>query len=177
MKVIKNTEQELEILIELPRFILWFMLGPIGGFGALFTLALLLGGEIINGLVTGSIIAVLVTVGRYFLTQRTQLLLSATENKVHMLKTSMLERKAMEFDLAHLDGADVEVSRVHSSDRSNSRPTSGLNLLFSNTRPATRVSVSNWSISGSGAGMLADTINDWLRHHHDLRAAADQTLN
>ncbi|MEZ5555985.1 hypothetical protein [Haliea sp.] len=167
MKVVNNSEQELEILVELPRFILWFMLGPIGGFGALFTLALFLGGEIINGLVSGSIIAVVVLVGRYFLTQRTHLRLSAADHKVQMIKTSMLERKVFEFDLDQLDGADVELNRNHGGDKGNSRPTSGLNLLFSNTRPVTRVPVSNWSISGDGAGMLADAINDWLRRYRE----------
>ena len=167
MKVVNNTDQELEILVELPRFILWFMLGPIAGFGGLFTLALLLGGEILNAFVTGAIIATIFFAGRYFLTQRTQLLMSTADNKVRILKTTLIDAKKYEFSLENLDGAEVTLNRTHRGHGGNggtSRATSSLQLVFSNTRPATRVPVAGWSISGGGAGMLADTINDWLRN-------------
>lgn len=164
MKVVNNTDQELEILVELPRFILWFMLGPIAGFGGLFTLALLLGGEILNAFVTGSIIAIVFFAGRYFLTQRTHLRMSTADNKVRILKTSLIDAKNYEFSLEHLDGAEVSLERTHRADGGTRRATSSLHLVFSNTRPATRVPMAGWSISGGGAGMLADTINDWLRN-------------
>jgi hypothetical protein len=172
MKIVTNTDDELELLVELPRFIVWFMLGPIGAFGALFTLALLLGGEILNALVTGAIIATMVAVGRYFLTQRTRLRLEAAENKVRMLRTSMFDAREYEFPLEHLEGAEVQQQSFSRRDRSStSRATSGVQLVFTNTRPATRVALSGWSVSGGGAGMLADAINDWLRAWHERQPA------
>jgi len=164
VKVITNTPEELELVIELPRFIVWFMVGPISVFGGLFTLALLLGGELLNGLVTGLVVAGLVTGGHYLLTQRTQLWLHGREGKVRIQRASMLDTREFEFPLEHLDGAQVSHNRAtRSSDGGTSRPTSSLELVFSNTRPATRVPLSSWSVSGAGAGMLADAINDWLR--------------
>lgn len=170
MKIVNNTRQELEILVELPPFIVWFMLGPIAAFGALFTLALLLGGEIFNGLVTGLIIATIVVVGRYFLTQRTSLWLNADENKVRMLRTTLIDTKEYHFPLEHLESAEVLQNRAQGHGSGTRRTTSGLNLVFSNTRPATRVPLANWSISGGGVGMLADTINDWLRNQRECNS-------
>jgi len=167
MKVLNNTDQELEILVELPRFIVWFMLGPIGAAGALFTLALLLGGEILNGLVTGVILATAIVAGRYFLTQRTSLWLNDAAGKVRILRTTLVDAKEYEFPLAHLDSAEVQQNRGRGSGSGAQRPTAGLDLVFSNTRPATRVPLANWSVSGGGAGMLADTINDWLRNRRE----------
>ena len=167
MKVLNNTPEQLEIVIELPRFIVWFMVGPIALFGGLFCLALLLGGEIINFLVTGTIITALVIGGRYLLTQRTQLWLNADKGVVQMLRTTMFDAKRNEFALQHLDGAVVEQSRRHRSGNDGTqRATSTLQLVFNNTRPATNVPLTSWAVSGGGAGMLANAINDWLRAHH-----------
>lgn len=174
MKVLTNTPEQLEIIIEIPRFIVWFMVGPIALFGGLFTLALLLGGELVNFLVTGSIIAALVMGGWYFLTQRTHLWLDASEGKVRILRSSLFDAKRNEFALQHLDAAVVEQSRRHGRDNDGTgRATSTLQLVFNNTRPATHVPLSGWAVSGGGAGMLANTINDWLRAHHER--AADKT--
>ncbi len=168
MNIVNNTPEELEIVIEIPRFIVWFMIGPIALFGGLFCLALLLGGEFVNFLVTGSVIAALVVGGRYFLTQRTRLWLNATEGKVRILRTSMFDEHRNEFALEHLESAEVEQSRRHGgSDKGTQRATSTLNLVFNNTRPATRVPLTGWAVSGGGAGMLANAINDWLRAHHE----------
>ena len=164
MKVLTNTPEQLEILIELPAFIVWFMVGPIVVFGGLFTLAMLLGGELLEGLVAGIVVAALFMGGRYLLTQRTQLWLQGNEGKVRIRRMTLLDTKDYEFQLAQLEGAEVEHTRRRSSrGEGSSRSTSCLNLVFSNTRPATRVPLTGWSISGDGAGMLADTINDWLK--------------
>ncbi len=180
MNVVKNTPDELEILIEIPRFIVLFMTVPIALFGGLFTLALLLGGEFLNALTTGAVIAALVVGSRYFLTQRTRLWLTAKEGTVRILRTTMFDEKRQQLPLEHLDSASVAVSRRHRSSGSGSagstrRPTSSLNLLFTNTRPATEVPLTGWAVSGGGAGMLANTINDWLRAHHE-RADAEMPV-
>jgi hypothetical protein len=164
VKVVEQTPEQLEILIEIPRFIVWFMVGPIGCFGGLFTLALLLGGEIVNALTTGLVIAAVVTGGRYFLTQRTRLWLDARENAVRILRTTMFDAKRHEFALDHLESAEVQQSRRHGGrDEGVQRATSTLQLVFNNTRPAPRVPLNGWAVSGGGAGMLANAINDWLR--------------
>jgi len=171
MKVLTNTPEQLEIIIEIPRFIVWFMVGPIALFGGLFTLALLLGGEFINFLVTSLVIAALVMGGWYFLTQRTQLWLDASAGKLWILRSTLFDAKRNEFALQHLDAAVVEQSR-HGSNDGTQRATSTLQLVFNNTRPATHVPLTGWAVSGGGAGMLANAINDWLRAHHE-RAAVD----
>lgn len=163
MKVIDNTDQRLEVLIELPAFIVWFMLGPIAGFGGLFTLALLLGGEFLNGLTGALILTAVVLVGRYFLTQRTRVELDATNNRIRILRSTMISQQIREFTLDSLDGAEVSQSGSIGNDSGSRAATSTPMLVFSNTRPATRVPLSGWAISGGGAGMLVDTINDWLR--------------
>lgn len=166
MKVVEQTPEQLEILIEIPRFIVWFMVGPIALFGGLFTLALLLGGEIVNALTTGLVIAGLVVGGRYILTQRTHLWLDAKDDAVRILRTTMFDAKRHEFSLAHLESAEVQQSRRHGgSDAGVQRATSTLQLVFNNTRPATRVPLTGWAVSGGGAGMLANAINDWLREN------------
>lgn len=164
MKVVTNTPEELELLIELPKFILWFMLGPIAFFGGLFTLALLLGGEFLNALGTGLVIGAIVAVGGYFITQRTRVQLNARDGKVYLLRTSWLEHRTHEFPLQHLDGAEVEQRQDRGRrDGGRSQSTSAVSLVFNNTRPATRVPLTLWAVHGGGAGMLANAINDWLR--------------
>jgi hypothetical protein len=172
MNVVKNTPEELEILIEIPRFIVLFMTVPIAAAGGLFTLALLLGGEFVNALTTGAVIAGLVFGGRYFLTQRTRLWLDARDGTVRILRTTMFEEKRQQLPLEHLDSATVALNRRQErsgsgSSGSTARPTSTLHLLFTNTRPATEVPLTGWAVSCGGAGMLANAINDWLREHHE----------
>lgn len=168
MKVLTNTPEHLEIVIELPQFIVWFMVGPIALFGGLFCLALLLGGEFINFLVTAAVVTALVIGGRYLLTQRTRLWLDADKGIVRILRTTMLDEKRNEFTLQHLDSAVVEQSRRGSSGNNGiQRATSTLQLVFNNTRPATHVPLTDWAVSGGGAGILANAINDWLRAYHE----------
>lgn len=165
MKVLTHTPEQLEILIELPAFIIWFMVGPIVVFGGLLTLAMLLGGEILEGLAAGTVVASVFMGGRYVLTQRTQVWLEHNEGRVRIRRMTLLDTKDYEFQLAHLEGAEVEHTRHRSSrGEGTSRSTNCLNLVFANTRPATRVPLTKWAVSGDGAGMLADTINDWLKN-------------
>jgi len=172
MNVVNNTPAHLEIVIEIPRFIVLFMTGPIAVFGGLFTLALLIGGEFVNALGTGAVVAALVVGGRYFLTQRTRLWLDAGDGVVRILRTTMFDEKRQELPLAHLESAEVQQSRRHGGDEPGGsggtpRATSMLQLVFNNTSPATRVPLTGWAVSGGGAGMLANAINDWLRAHHE----------
>lgn len=171
MNVVNNTAEELEIVIEIPRFIVLFMTVPIALAGGLFCLALLLGGEFLNFVVTAAVIAALLVGGRYFLTQRTRLWLNAGEGTVRILRTTMFDQKRLQLPLAHLDSAEVQQNRRHAGEDGDShRATSTLSLVFNNTRPATRVPLTGWAVSGGGAGMLANAINDWLRAHHQRAA-------
>jgi hypothetical protein len=173
MRVLENTPQQLELLIELPRFFLWFMLAPIVLIGGFFTLAGLLGGRFLDALSTAIVAGVIGYVGYYFLTQTTRVRLEADTQHVRILRESRLERRSYEFPLQHLDSAEVSHNVHVNNDGDGGRNTSSVNLVFSNTRPATRIPLSGWSVAGGGAGLLADAINDWLRQWRD----ADNTIH
>ena len=128
---------------------------PIALIGSLFTLALLLGGEIRNALGTGAVIAALVVGGRYVVTQRTRVWLNASDGTVRILRTTMFDEKRQELLLDHLESAEVEQRIHHDSGPSGygsarRRATSTLQLVFNNTRPATRVPLTVWAVSGCG---------------------------
>lgn len=164
MKIVRNTPEALEVIIEIPRLFVWFMLLPLVLLGGLLGLFQLLGSEFANALVTAAIFALLVLAGRYFLTQRTRVLLDASDGRVHLLRSTMLEEKHNDYPLAQLEAAETRASGQR-DESEGSGVSHTLELVFSNTRPATRVPLSAWAIAGSGAGLLANAINDWLRAH------------
>jgi hypothetical protein len=167
VKIVQQTPELLELVIEIPRIFVWFMLAPLG-LGGIIGLASLVGGEFLSGLGLLAVLAGLGLVGYYFLTEQTRVLLDGPEGKVRIRRTTILDGSDRQFPLAHLDGADVQHSRNRSSsDGSAGRSTSSLSLVFGNTRPATQVPLTRWAVSGGGAGMLANAINDWLRDWHD----------
>lgn len=153
MKVLENTPETLELVLELPRLFLWLMLGPIVGIGGLIAFAELLGGEFLQGIAWGLTLALLAYMGYFFLTRSTRLRLEAGPGRVLIRRVSSLEVKTFEFPLQSLDSAEV-------TDRY-------LRLVFSITSPATRVPLVGWAVSGGDAGYLADTINAWLKIWRD----------
>lgn len=165
MRIVQHNDDTLEILIELPRFIVWFMLLPLLLAGGFFTLVQLLGGDIVDALISAILFALLTLAGRYFLTQQTRLWLDAREDRVRILRTSMLNRRMNEFALAHLEAAETRTLGRQGGAGDSSASSHTLELVFSHTRPATRIPMSTWAVSGGGAGMLANAINDWLRAH------------
>jgi len=164
MTTSNNTPDELAMTIELPRFIVWFMLAPLAG-GLLIGLLTLFSGDFIDGLLLVIIMGGLCSAGYYALTQRTHLHLSRLTGRVRIQRVTALETTEREYPLEHLDCAEVDSTRRHDSGSGGgvSRPTSNVHLVFRHTRPATRIPLTRWSVSGGGSGELANTINDWLR--------------
>ena len=60
-----------------------------------------------------------------------------------------------------LSAAELDRTRSSADDRA----TAKVMLVFRNTRPATRIPLSGWGVSGDGPGQIADKINDWLRNN------------
>lgn len=170
MTPLKNTPDELTLTIELPRFIIWFMLVPLA-LGMLVGLLTLISGDFIEGLLLIIILGGLGSAGYYMLTQRTRLHLNRLTGRVSIQRVTVLESTEREYPLEHLDCAEIDSSRQHNSDSGGgtSRPTSQVMLVFRHTRPATRIPLTRWSISGGGPGELANTINDWLRQAREMR--------
>ncbi|MCR9186270.1 MAG: hypothetical protein NXH81_12800 [Halieaceae bacterium] len=156
MRVVESSPDVLEIEIALPGFAIWFMLGPFVLFGGLVTLAMLLGGEFLDALSTGMILAIIVFIGHYFITRTTHLRLERDTGRVSVRRCSRFEKRTCVFPLRDLDSAEVSQNIGHG------RSTSRMTLVFSSTRPATRVPLSAWAVSGGGVGDLVDAINDWL---------------
>ena len=86
---------------------------------------------------------------------------AASLARKHFNSTSTLGERHEEYPLDSLDSAELE--RTHTAGEG--RSTSKVVLVFRNTRPATRVALSRWSVAGSGPGDIANQINDWLRQN------------
>lgn len=173
----KNTPDELTMTIELPRFIVWFMLVPLA-LGVLIGLLTLFSGDFIEGLLLIIIIGGLGSAGYYILTQRTHLHLNRLTGRVSIQRVTALETTEREYPLEHLDCAEIESTRRYNSGSGGgtSRPTSQVMLVFRHTSPATCIPLTRWSISGGGPGELANTINDWLRQARESAAKRPSVL-
>ncbi|GGO58489.1 hypothetical protein SAMN05444398_12142 [Roseovarius pacificus] len=160
MSIETNTPDLLELELGIPRFILWFVMLPVLPV-TLIGLANLIGGEFLTALVlliglNGAFVA-----GYIALSERTRLRLDAGSGLVSITRTSRLGMRQWDYPLEVLDSAELD--RSHTSQES--RTTSKVMLVFRNTRPATRVALSRWGVSGDGPGQIANRINAWLRHH------------
>lgn len=155
-----NTADRLEIELAIPPFIRWFMMVPVIPI-TLIGLANLIGGEILTAL-----ILLLGLNGAFFLgyaaiSARTTLVLDKEAGLVTVSRDSRFGSRADQYPLDALDSAELD--RSHTS--AESRTTSKVVLVFRNTRPATRIPLSSWGVSGAGPGQIADEINDWLRRN------------
>lgn len=153
-----NTPERFEIELAIPRFILWFVMLPVIPV-TIFGLAHLLGGEVMTGL-----ILLLGLNGAYYLgyaalTERTVLILDKPSGLVTVRRDSRFRARSDTYPLDALDSAELE--RTHTS--AEERATSKVMLVFRNTRPATRIALSGWGVSGDGPGRIANETNDWLR--------------
>lgn len=160
MSIETNTPDLLEVELGIPRFILWFVMLPVLPV-TLIGLANLIGGEVLTALVllvglNGAFVA-----GYIALSERTRLRLDAGSGLVSITRTSRLGTRRRDYPLEALDSAELD--RSHTSQ--DSRTTSKVVLVFRNTRPATRVPLSRWGVSGDGPALIANDINAWLRHH------------
>ncbi|NNU81392.1 hypothetical protein HMH01_13195 [Halovulum dunhuangense] len=153
-----NTPDLLEIELAIPRFILALVMLPVIPI-TLIGLLNLFSGEFVTALVLLAGFNGAFFLGYTAISERTNLSLDRTAGVVRIGRESRFGSRLDEYPLDALDSAELD--RSHSSDKGQS--TSKVFLVFRNTRPATRIPVSGWGVSGSGPGMIADEINDWLR--------------
>lgn len=66
---------------------------------------------------------------------------------------------AMPFGIASLVGLHLDSAEL---SRNPKRASGAIELVFTNTRPATRVPITGWGVSHGGMAPLAQKINDWL---------------
>lgn len=155
-----NTPDRLEVELAIPRFILWFVMFPAIPV-TLFGLVNLLGGEVMTGLILLVGLNGAFLLGYAALSERTILTLDKQAGLVTIHRDSRFRARTDNYPLDALDSAELD--RSHTS--AESRSTSKVILVFRNTRPATRIPLSGWGVSGDGPGKVADEINDWLRHN------------
>ncbi|MCB1313355.1 MAG: hypothetical protein KDK29_16420 [Sedimentitalea sp.] len=155
-----NTPDRLEIELAIPRFILWFVMFPVVPI-TLFGLVNLLGGEVMTALVLLLGLNGAFLLGYAALSERTILTLDKPSGRVTVRRESRFRARTDTYPLDALDSAELDRTRSSGGDRA----TSKVMLVFRNTRPATRIPLSGWGVSGDGPGQIADEINDWLRRN------------
>lgn len=166
MSVVARTPDRLEMEIGLPRFILWFMLTPLIPLG-LIGFFNLFSGSIMSGLVLIFGVGGAFVLGTLYIGERTLLTLDAAANLVRIERVSRFGRTESEHPLDALDSAETETSGGGTDRRASHKPL----LVFRHTRPATRIPLTRWGVSGGGPGGIADEINDWLTQVRDRAEA------
>lgn len=157
MKIRTNTPEALELMLAIPRFLVWLMVGPFIVIGAT-GISGLFSEDTVSGSMIPLGIGIIGVVGYYLLSRSTCMHIIRNEGIVRIRRSSLLETTEQDYALEHLQGAEVDVGQTLKRKRAAGVVT----LLFSNTRPATTVPLTGWGLSGSGPGMIANTINDWL---------------
>jgi hypothetical protein len=148
-----ETVDQLEITLQLPRFLLWFMAFPFG-------IAVLVGmSELVWGSTTAGLMLLAVFGGFggwAFLrsSERADLVLDARKGTVRLSRRTLAGTRVEEFPLADLDSAELS--------RNPRRGSGAIELVFTHTRPATRIPVTGWGVSRNAMAPLAQQINDWL---------------
>lgn len=160
MSIETNTHDLLELELGIPRFILWFVMLPVLPV-TLIGLANLIGGEFMTALVLLAGLNGAFVAGYIALSERTRLKLYARSGQVSITRISRLGMRRRDYPLEALDSAELDRSHTSREDRS----TSKVVLVFRNTRPATRVALSRWGVSGDGPALIANDINAWLRRY------------
>ncbi|MEX0969672.1 MAG: hypothetical protein WD046_04400 [Paracoccaceae bacterium] len=165
MNVHTDTAEKLMISVQLPRFLLWIMGLPVG-------LVVLVGlSEVVAGSAASGLMLIVIFGGfggwAYLrISERADLVLDAQAGTVRLTRRRLTSTRSEEFDLADLDSAELS--------RNPRRGGGAIDLVFTNTRPATRIPVTGWGVTRGGMAPLAQKINNWLaqmkaRHQNDLR--------
>lgn len=153
MSILSDTEQKLALSLQLPRYLLWALALPI-------VIVFLLGlNELTSGSAASGVMLIIVFGGLWawaFLraSERADLVLDAQAGTVRLVRRSLLGSRVEEFALADLDSAELS--------RNPRRGSGAIDLVFTNTRPATRIPVTGWGVSQGGMAPLAQKINDWV---------------
>lgn len=158
MSVRINTAEKLVIMLQLPRFLLWITGLPVG-------IAIVAGlTEVVSGSAVSGLMLIVVFGGfggwAYLrISERADLLLDAQAGTVRLARRTLTGTRVEEFALADLNSAELS--------RNPRRGSGAIDLVFTNTRPATRVPVTGWGVTQGGMAPLAQSVNDWLAQMRD----------
>lgn len=158
MSVRIDTPERLVISVQLPRFLLWVMGFPVGAV-VLVGLSEVVWGSAATGLM------LIVIFGGFFgwaflrISERADLVLDAQADRVRLARRTLGGTRIEEFALTDLNSAELS--------RNQRRGSGAIDLVFTNTRPATRIPVTGWGVSQGGMAPLAQKINDWLAQAKD----------
>ncbi len=160
MSVRTHTAEKLVISVQLPRFLLWVM-------GLPFGIVVLVGlSEVVSGSATSGLMLIVIFGGFFgwtflLISERSDLVLDAQAGTVRLTRRTLTRTRVAEFDLADLDSAELS--------RNPRRGTGAIDIVFTNTRPATRIPVTGWGVSQGAMAPLAQKINDWLAQKRAVR--------
>jgi len=153
MSIRTDTATRLAISVQLPRIFLWVMTLPV-------IIVFLLGiNELISGSPSSALMLFVVILGVWGwafirISERADLVLDAQAGTARLVRRSLLGTRSQDFALADLDSAELS--------RNPRRGSGAIDLVFTNTRPATRIPVTGWGVSQGAMAPLAQKINDWL---------------
>jgi hypothetical protein len=160
MSVRTDTAEMLVISVELPRFLLWVMGLPVG-IVVLVGLSELVSGSAASGLMLAVVFGGFGGWAFLRVSERADLVLDAKAGTVRLTRRTLIGTRVEAFALTDLDSAELS--------RSPRRASGTIDLVFTNTRPATRIPVTGWGVSQGGMAPLAQKINDWLAHAKDRK--------
>lgn len=163
MTILVNTPDVLSVRLELPRVLLWSMAVPV--IVAVFVgVSEVLGGSVFSGIILIAGVGGLGGYGLLRVSERAELRLDARAGTVQLRRSTLFATRGEDFILAHLDSAELSTRSRNSAGT--------IDLVFTDTRPATRIALTGWGVSGGGVGPLATAINDWLAQARgEIRAA------
>lgn len=153
MTIGTETETKLSITLQLPGVLLWVMAIPFAVF-VLFGISEVLSGSVFGGLMLIVVFGGFGGWGLVRASERADLILDRENQTVRLVRRTLLGSRVEEFALANLDSAELS--------RNARRGSGAMELVFTNTRPATRVPVTGWGVSRGGMGPLVQQVNDWL---------------
>jgi hypothetical protein len=153
-----ETEAKLAISLQLPRVLLWSIAIPVG---IIFLVGALevLSGSAASGLMLIVVFGGLGGWGVLRVSERADLVLDAQAGTVRLVRRTLLGTRVEEFLLVDLNSAELS--------RNPRRGQGAIDLVFTNTRPATRIPVTGWGVQEGAMAPLAQKINDWLAHLKD----------
>lgn len=158
MSVHSETPEKLVISLQLPRFLLWVMGFPVG-IVVLVGLSEVVWGDAATGMMLAAVFGGFFGWAYIQISERADLVLDAKAGTVRLTRRRLTGTRVAEFALADLDSAELS--------RNPRRGSGAIDLVFTNTRPATRVPVTGWGVSGGAMAATAQKINDWLAQAKD----------
>ncbi len=153
MSIRTDTVEKLAVAVQLPRVLLWVMILPAVAV-VLVGLSELASGSAVSGLMLIVVFGGVWGWGFLRISERADLVLDAQAGTVRLVRRTLIATRVEQFALADLDSAELS--------RNPRRGSGSIDLVFTNTRPATRIPVTGWGVTQGGMAPIAQKINDWL---------------